>query len=459
MHSTKETSTDMADLSPNSLKVPPGFERANDHLIDVRQILQAEGSIPPQGPTCSPLSAGGLDLTFCIPGNDTDRLDLADTSGQSAIVGDPCFSANVDRDATTTRLSCSQGETGNVVPQSPKEQGPLAFDRTPSPYDTVCTDKQGICTSPSDRLSNGISSRPATPRTVMPPPLVQAISNDANASPSLSRPSDDIAHEIEKLLDALTMESFDTVSDQIITLANRSENERDGRTLFILTLLIVKRTTNQGALSKTHALLCRRLSTDISSNIQDDSMKYDDGRPITGGMLFRKYLLNRCQDGFERGSPAVSLYKAIDANHQTGSHGDNGEAKSGEATSNSDKYNAAEKANRRDLGLIRFIGELFKVQLLTERIMHECIKGLLINIKDPEEEDIEKLCQLLLVVGSALDTTRARYHMDIYFSRMTELAGSAAINSRIRCMLQVRPRLLSSLQFRTLTVIVRKGCD
>jgi hypothetical protein len=47
-----------------------------------------------------------------------------------------------------------------------------------------------------------------------------------------------------------------------------------------------------------------------------------------------------------------------------------GEA-SGEAELYSDEYFAAQKAKRRGLGLIQFIGELYKLQMLTERIMHE----------------------------------------------------------------------------------------
>ncbi|KAI0050434.1 hypothetical protein FA95DRAFT_1603620 [Auriscalpium vulgare] len=61
------------------------------------------------------------------------------------------------------------------------------------------------------------------------------------------------------------------------------------------------------------------------------------------------------------------------------------------------------KAKRRGLGLIRFIGELFKLQMLTERIMHECIKKLLGNVENPEEEEIESLCKLLITVGFLLD--------------------------------------------------------
>ena len=42
-----------------------------------------------------------------------------------------------------------------------------------------------------------------------------------------------------------------------------------------------------------------------------------------------------------------------------------------------------------------FIGELFKFQVLTERIMHECIKELLSDVEDAEDEETESLCKLL----------------------------------------------------------------
>ena len=54
--------------------------------------------------------------------------------------------------------------------------------------------------------------------------------------------------------------------------------------------------------------------------------------------------------------------------------------------------------------MIRFIGELFKLQMSTERVMHECIKKLLGNVENPEEE-IESFCKLLTIGGS--DTPKA----------------------------------------------------
>src|SRR5712691_11701528 len=49
----------------------------------------------------------------------------------------------------------------------------------------------------------------------------------------------------------------------------------------------------------------------------------------------------------------------------------------------------------RGLGLIRFIRELFMLQMLKEHAIHECIKKLLANAENPEEEDVESLCKLL----------------------------------------------------------------
>ena len=79
--------------------------------------------------------------------------------------------------------------------------------------------------------------------------------------------------------------------------------------------------------------------------------------------------------------------------------------------------------------------------MLTERIMHECVKKLLGNVDNPEEEEIESLCKLLATVGSMLDTQKARAHLDVYFSRMKELTKSLNVTPRMQYMLQVRYRL------------------
>ena len=56
------------------------------------------------------------------------------------------------------------------------------------------------------------------------------------------------------------------------------------------------------------------------------------------------------------------------------------------------------------LANINFIGELFKVQMLTSNIMHYCITTLLDEKNEPDEEKIELLCKLLQSIGEKLDT-------------------------------------------------------
>ena len=119
------------------------------------------------------------------------------------------------------------------------------------------------------------------------------------------------------------------------------------------------------------------------------------------------------------------------------------------------------KLRRRSLGNIRFIGELYKLNMLTSRIMHECIKRLLLNYKD--EEALECLCRLYLLVlvtsltlpmprllntvGQALDqetlaklqkgSAQGLNDLTVYFKEMRKLVDEKKTSSRVRFLLQV----------------------
>ncbi|OBZ78219.1 hypothetical protein A0H81_01906 [Grifola frondosa] len=97
------------------------------------------------------------------------------------------------------------------------------------------------------------------------------------------------------------MERFDSISDQIITWANRSEKEKDGQTLIQVIRLVFEKATDEATWSEMYARLCHKMMEQISANVQDDGIKNSEGKPIAGGQLFHKYLLNRCQEDFERG--------------------------------------------------------------------------------------------------------------------------------------------------------------
>ena len=298
---------------------------------------------------------------------------------------------------------------------------------------------------------------PTMPVSVMGPPMepVTPLERTANrwVATSMRRipwgvnidSAEMVDRKVKGLLNKLTVERFDSISDQIIAWANKSERERDGRTLIQIIKLIFEKATDEAIFSEMYARLCRKMMEQINPKVQDDGIKNAEGKPFAGGQLFRKYLLNRCQEDVERacvakGTTATSA--ATKATEDQAVKGANGKTEGEVSELYLDEDYVAAKARRHILGLFCFVAELFKLQMLTQRIMHECIKLLLGNVENPEEEKIEGLCLLLTTVGRLLDTRKAQAHFDVYFSRMGELTKNKNVNARMMFNLQVGvPRL------------------
>ena len=66
-------------------------------------------------------------------------------------------------------------------------------------------------------------------------------------------------------------------------------------------------------------------------------------------------------------------------------------------------FNAHCRVNCHNIIIImsRFIGELFKIRVLSVRVMHQCIIRLLAQPED--EESLEALCLLLSTIGKELE--------------------------------------------------------
>ncbi len=300
--------------------------------------------------------------------------------------------------------------------------------------------QQGSNGAPTDPGSGPV----ATSTQSMPEPVVRlkrsAYRWDRRFLRSRNPNSPDVVdRKVKGLLNKLTMKRFNSISDKIITWANMSEKENDGRTLNQVIHLVFENAIDQPMWSEMYACLCLKMMVRISPKVQDDGIKNAEGKPIAGGQLFRKYLLNRCQEHFERGwvaNEAAATPRATEDQTAKAAAEKKGDGEE-EIGLYSERYYDVQKARRQGLGLIKFIGELFKMQMLTERIMHECVKKLLRNVENPEEEEIESLCVLLTTVGQLMDRPKAQAHMDVYFSRMKVLTESPYVSSRIQFMLQV----------------------
>ncbi|XP_052066072.1 eukaryotic translation initiation factor 4 gamma 2-like [Mytilus californianus] len=161
-----------------------------------------------------------------------------------------------------------------------------------------------------------------------------------------------------------------------------------------------------------YAQLCHQLC--------EDAPNFDSSSSSV--TTFRRLLLNKCQDEFENRSRATEAF----------------DRKDGPLTpEEAEQYHLAK---RKMLGNIKFIGELGKLEMLHEGILHKCIKQLLekkksVPIRDMAE-DFECLCQIMRTVGRRLDTSKAKSWMDQYFERIRSFSLHVELPSRIRFMLQ-----------------------
>jgi translation initiation factor 4G len=257
-----------------------------------------------------------------------------------------------------------------------------------------------------------------------PSSIVGGTSGPAQPDPSgtaLMAP-DMVQRKVKAALNKMTPEKFEKISDQILEIAAQSKHETDGRTLRQVIQLTFEKACDEAHWAGMYAQFCHKMLTTMSPDIRDDTIKDKAGNPVIGGGLFRKYLLNRCQEEFERGWQANLPDKP--------------EGESQEAALLSDEYYIAAAAKRRGLGLIQFIGQLYKLRMLTVRIMHECVLKLLNFEGDPDEAAIENLTTLLKAIGHTMDQEeQGRPCIAMYFGRINNVLENAALASRPRFML------------------------
>ncbi|KAJ3204621.1 hypothetical protein HDU82_005717 [Entophlyctis luteolus] len=233
----------------------------------------------------------------------------------------------------------------------------------------------------------------------------------------------DIEKKVKGYLNKLTIEKFESISAHFLELQITDEI-----ILRKVINLIFDKALDEHYFQNMYGRLCLKLSTELP--------KVQPWIEIeTKNNIFRRLLLNKCQEEFE--------------NSEKWSKADSEEAESRQerikrlhsmSPAEKEKYAEDEynrnKLKRRVLGNVTFIGELFKLNMITEKIMHGCITQLLVEVQHPEEEETESLCKLMKTIGERLDHERGRAFMDTYFNRIKALSINMVLPSRIRFMLE-----------------------
>jgi translation initiation factor 4G len=309
------------------------------------------------------------------------------------------------------------------VPQSPRPGSSRNTTRTGSRRDKQSSKKEEE-TNKSMPLTAGLSLKPLEVSTSgwKPRSIGQTTAGPTPGGESEYLAPDVVQRKVKSNLNKMTPENFDRISEQILNIVSQSKHESDGRTLRQVIQLTFEKATDEAHWAPMYAKFCKRMLESMSPEIKDENIKDKAGNVVAGGSLFRKYLLNRCQEEFERGWKVNLPPKP--------------EGESEAAALMSDEYYIAAAAKRRGLGLVKFIGELYKLGMLTERIMHECVKKLVDYEGIPDEAEVESLTSLLRTIGASLDVSeKGHAMMDAYFGRITMMMDTPNLPSRLRFML------------------------
>uniref|UniRef100_A0A8C7VB02 Eukaryotic translation initiation factor 4 gamma, 1a n=1 Tax=Oncorhynchus mykiss TaxID=8022 RepID=A0A8C7VB02_ONCMY len=250
------------------------------------------------------------------------------------------------------------------------------------------------------------------------PTVKKAVTRGRGAAPEDEESDDpeqaktqELFKRVRSILNKLTPQMFQQLMKQVTELTIDTEERLKG-----VIDLIFEKAISEPNFSVAYANMCRCL--------MGLKVPTTDKPGVT--VNFRKLLLNRCQKEFEKDQDDDVIFEAKQKEMEAAKE----EEKAGlKAT----LEEAKDQARRRSLGNIKFIGELFKLKMLTEAIMHDCIVKLL---KNHDEESLECLCRLLSTIGKDLDFEKAKPRMDQYFAQMDKIIKEKKTSSRIRFMLQ-----------------------
>lgn len=217
---------------------------------------------------------------------------------------------------------------------------------------------------------------------------------------------DKVMKDARSTLNKLTLTNFDKLSIQIAMLDIKESHELRG-----LVGIIFDKALEEGHFCEMYAMLCNAIKDKMPEFQEDDPVL---GETKLKKVTFKRCLLNKCQEEFERAD-------RYDETTDQEVAGMNDAAKAAKSR----------RVRIRMLGNVKFIGELFRQEILNEKIMHDCVKRLL---SSKDQDTIECLCKLMATIGKQLDRKEAKHYMDYYFEQMQVMANESTVQ-RLKFMI------------------------
>ncbi|EDW99338.2 eukaryotic translation initiation factor 4 gamma 1 isoform X2 [Drosophila yakuba] len=257
--------------------------------------------------------------------------------------------------------------------------------------------------------------------------------SDSESDAKSAHEKNELVRRVRGILNKLTPERFDTLVEEIIKLKIDTPDKVDE-----VIVLVFEKAIDEPNFSVSYARLCQRLAAEVK--VIDERMESENKSNLAH---FRNALLDKTEQEFTQNvsqstakekklQPIVDkIKKCTDANEK--------------AELEAILEEEERKIRRRSGGTVRFIGELFKISMLTGKIIYSCIDTLL----NPHSEDmLECLCKLLTTVGAKFEKTPVNskdpsrcYSLEKSITRMQAIASKTdkdggKVSSRVRFMLQ-----------------------
>ncbi|CAK9810287.1 Eukaryotic translation initiation factor 4 gamma 3 [Anthophora quadrimaculata] len=224
---------------------------------------------------------------------------------------------------------------------------------------------------------------------------------------------------VRSVLNKLTPQKFNTLVDQVRALNIDTPERLQG-----VIDLVFEKAVDEPSFSVAYALMCKELAVMGVSGANKNSDNQESS------FNFKKLIIERCQKEFEK-NPENELARASKLKEIE---------ECTDPERKKDLQLALEEEERRirikSVGNIRFIGELYKQEMLTGKIMRRCIDELL---RQNDEDSLECACKLLTTIGKDLESKGNPEEMQDYFNKIHDIVsrrGQGKISSRIRFMLQ-----------------------
>jgi len=220
-----------------------------------------------------------------------------------------------------------------------------------------------------------------------------------NRAPKAPDSVESFQRNIQSFMNKLSPENFPSVSEKLkVAIASGMDTLSDPDTFLTSVVeVIFEKAVRESRYAESYSQLCVFLSQNLPAKGNTSS--------------FKKLLLNKCQMEFETTKPTTPTTPSSTA-----------------PTSEMDLEELRNRISDRNNGVPQFIGALFLHGLISEKIIHYCLRTLL----STSETDLLKFASLMTLIGRTIDHPKARVLVDTYFVMIDSLSKNPILSLRIR---------------------------